>query len=144
MKWTFVIAGIILWPLTAQAVELHYNHVDKGTAGLNHVPVTVRNSGAVPLACTIQLAHWYSLNLEDALPGGCTLVDLWFNPATGSYLILNDKQDNMPVEALWCGISGRAFETRTAIELDRSKGTEPKPGEVNCAAASDRLICKRG
>ena len=26
-------------------------------------------------------------------------IDLWFEPASGAYLILNDKQENMPVEA---------------------------------------------
>lgn len=144
MKWTVIVAGIMLWPLQAAAVELHYNHVDKGTAGLTHVPVAVRNAGAAPITCTIQLAHWYSLNLADALPGGGTVIDLWFNPKSGAYLILNDKTDNMPVEALWCGIAGRAFETRTAIELDRSKGAAPKPEVMRCVAAQDRLVCRKG
>ena len=144
VKWTFIIAGIVLWPLHAEAVELHCNHVDKGTAGLSHVPVVVRNTGAAAMTCTIQLAHWYSLSLEDALPGGRTVIDLWFNPKSGAYLILNDKQDNMPVEALWCGIAGRAFETRTALALDRSKGVAPKPETMHCAAVNDRLDCQRG
>lgn len=144
MKWSVIIAGIILWPLQAAAVELHYNHVDKGTAGLAHVPVAVRNVGAAPMTCTIQLAHWYSLKLEDALPGGRTVIDLWFNPKSGTYLILNDKTDNMPVEALWCGIAGRAFETRAAIALDRSKGAAPRPQVMRCAAADDRMVCSKG
>lgn len=144
MKWVYIIAGIILSPLQATAVELHYNHVDKGTAGLAHVPITVRNVGAAPMACTIQLAHWYSLSLADALPGGRTVIDLWFEPKSGAYLILNDKQDNMPVEALWCGIAGRAFETRTAIELDRSKSAKPAPATLRCKARDDRMLCNRG
>jgi len=143
VKWTFIIAGIILWPLEAGAVELHYNHVDKGTAGLSHVPVVVRNTGAAPMTCTIQLAHWYSLTLGDTLPGGRKVIDLWFNPKSGAYLILNDKQDNMPVEALWCGIAGRAFETRTAIALDRSEGGAPEPEVMRCAAVDAHLVCQR-
>ena len=50
----------------------------------------------------------------------------------------------MPVEALWCGIAGRAFETRTAIALARSKGAAPKPETMHCAAVNDRLDCQRG
>ncbi len=142
MNWKIFIAGLLLWPVQASAVELHYNHVDKGTAGLSHVPVTLRNAGAVPMSCTIQLAHWYSITLADALPGASTVVDLWFDPAKGAYLILNAGEDNMPVEALWCGIAGRAYATRAAIVLDRAKGAEPKPALIKCAAAEDRLTCR--
>lgn len=144
MKWTLFVAGLLLWPLQAQAVELHYIQVVKGTEGLTYVPVDVRNTGIAPISCTIQLAHWYSLGLGEALPGAHTRVDLWFDKASGTYLILNDKQDNMPVEAVWCGIAGRAFETRTAIGLDRSKDAVPRPELMRCAAADDRLVCTKG
>lgn len=142
MNWKLLCAALLLWPVGAQAVELHHVHVVKGTAGLSHVPVTVRNTGAAPLSCTVQLAHWYSMGLSEALPGGRTLIDLWFDPASGAYLILNGIEDNMPVEAVWCGITGRAYETRTAVALDRSKGAAPKPRTINCAAAVDALVCK--
>lgn len=141
MKWRLIVAGILLWPTQVEAVELHHIDVVTGTAGLSHVPVDVRNTGATPLTCTIELAHWYSMSLADALPGGRTVIDLWFEPASGTYLILNGKQENMPVEALWCGISGRAYQTRTAIELDRSAGATPRPREMTCAAKDGRLVC---
>lgn len=141
LNFRLLLAGILLWPLPAGAVELHYNHVDKGTAGLSHVPLTVRNTGVAPLSCTVQLAHWYSISMADAAPGGTTLIDLWFDPAKGAYLLLNAGEDNMPVEALWCGIAGRAYETRTAILLDRAKGGTPKPEDISCAASEDRLTC---
>lgn len=142
MNWKLVVAAIVFWPIQAHAVELHYIDVAKGTEGLVHVPVDVRNTGTAPLSCTIELAHWYSMNLGEALPGGRTVIDMWFDPAKGAYLVLNDRQDNMPIEAAWCGIAGKAYQTRVPIILDRSKGASPKSREIKCAAAGDRLACK--
>ena len=142
MNWRLVIAGVLLWPLQAGAVELHHVDVVTGTQGLSHVPVDVRNTGIVPLSCTIELAHWYSMRLDDALPGGRAIIDLWFDPASGTYLILNGKQEQMPVEAAWCGLTGRAYETRMPITLDRGKGAAPVPRVMVCAASGEGLACK--
>lgn len=144
MNWKLLAACLLLWPLEAQAVELHYIHVVKGTQGLSHVPVTVRNTGITPISCTIQLAHWYSVGLGEALPGAHTDIDLWFDKASGTYLVLNDIEDNMPVEAVWCGIAGRAFATRMELPLDRSKGAAPEPELMRCTAGTDRLACTKG
>ena len=141
MKWRFVVVVILFWPLQAAAVELRHIHVVTGTKGLNHVPITVSNTRAEALSCTIQLAHWYSMRLADTAPEGHSVIDLWFDPATGTYVILNAGQDNMPVEALWCGISGRAYQTRADIALDRSKGAAPLARQIACAGADDRLVC---
>ena len=142
MNWRLVFAGILLWPTLAEAVELRHIDVVTGTAGLAHVPIDVRNTGATPLSCTIQLAHWYSMSLGEALPGGRTVIDLWFDPVNGTYLILNEALENMPVEALWCAIAGRAYQSRAPIALNRSAGAVPKPRELTCAAPDERLICK--
>lgn len=142
MTWRLLVAGFLLWPLQAQAVELRHVEVVTGTAGMSHVPVAVRNTGAIPLSCTVELAHWYSLRLAEALPGGRTVIDLWFDPASGTWLILNDKQENMPVEAAWCGIAGRAYETRMPIALDRSTGATPTPRVMACAVSGGSLACR--
>ncbi len=141
MNWRLVLASLLLWPLHAQAVELRHIDVVTGTEGLSHVPVHVRNTGNVPLSCTIELAHWYSMRLPEALPGGRAVIDLWFDQASGAYLILNDKQENMPVESAWCGIAGRAYETRLPIVLNRSKGAVPAQRVMACNASSGRLAC---
>jgi hypothetical protein len=106
------------------------------------VPARIINNGREPLVCTAQLAHWYSTMVGTAAPGLGARIDLWFDPATGTYLILNDKQDNMPVEALWCGIAGRAYITRATINLDRRIGVKVAAREIICAASNDRLVCK--
>ena len=73
---------------------------------------------------------------------GRTVIDLWFDPASGTWLILNDKQENMPVEAAWCGIAGRAYETRMPIALDRSTCATPTPRVMACAASGGSLACR--
>lgn len=141
MVWRFLILAILLVTIPASAVELRPVKVTRGTNGLSHVPIDVVNTGTETLTCTIQLAHWYSAAIVTTAPGASTRIDLWFAPASGTYLILNDKQDNMPVEALWCGIAGRAYETRAAIALARRAGAQPVARSIRCVASGNRLLC---
>ena len=142
MIWRFIVAGLLLWPLEAAAVELRPITVVTGTAGLMHVPVEVTNTGDVAMACTLQLAHWYSMSLGTTPPGETFVMDLWFDPLRATYLALNGKQENMPVEAAWCGLAGRAYETRAEIALQRHAGKNPAAAKVACAADGGRLVCK--
>ena len=75
--------------------------------------------------------------------GATAHIDLWFDPQTGAYTVLNDKRENMPVEALWCGLAGRAYDTRSAIALDRTARRVPGAIALTCAETSaDRLDCR--
>ena len=133
---------MLLWSYPAVAVELRPVKVVTGTKGLVPIPVRISNTGAKPLSCTAQLAHWYSSIVAIASPGAEAQIDLWFEPASGAYLILNGKQENMPVEDIWCGIAGRAYETRATIELERSIGATVAARQIDCAAVNDRLVCE--
>jgi hypothetical protein len=138
----FGLLVILLWSVPAPAVELRQVSARSGTDGLLSVPVTVVNTGAEPLVCTAQLAHWYSSAVGTAASGGRARIDLWFDPATGTFLLLNGKRENMPVESLWCGIAGRAYETRDSIVLDRGAGAKAAARVIGCAASNNRLVCK--
>ena len=129
----------LLCPLSAAAVELRAVKVRNGTAGLVHVPVTIANTGASAIACTAQLAHWYSAVVGSAAPGAQVRIDLWYETATGAYLVLNETLDNMPVEALWCGIAGRAYATRALLPLSRDAAA---PQALACAEDDERLVCR--
>ncbi len=129
-RWA--IACVLISASTASAVELHHIKVKTGIEGLVRAPVTVTNKAAEAIACTAQLAHWYSMGLGTIAPGKNLRIALWLEEATRTPVLLNDKQENMPVEAVWCGIAGRAYETRAAI----------MPGVVQIACAGDeRLVC---
>jgi len=134
-----VLNAFLLWSPASQAVELHEIDVDRGTENLERVPIEIHNTGSATLACTAELAHWYSEAVATVAAGSAATVDLWFAPQTGTFALLNQSEDNMPVEALWCGIAGRAYETRTALRLDPRSAV---PRRIDCAAAGDRVVCE--
>lgn len=131
---------IVVFAGSANAVELRPIEVKTGTEGLINAPLSVANKGAEPMACHADLAHWYSTQLATVSPGTQSLADLWFDPQDGTFSLLNDKQEQMAVESLWCGIDGRAYETRAALLLDRS--AVPTPRLVECAADNGKMVCR--
>jgi hypothetical protein len=138
--WRFALLGLLAGP--AAAVELRQIEFKVGIEGLSAAPLTLRNAGDESISCTAELAHWYSQSVGEAAPGGEAKIELWFEPATGAYVLLNAKRENMPVESLWCGIAGRAYATRSIIVLQRSKGGASTAREVSCAVLEDRLRCE--
>jgi hypothetical protein len=113
----------------------------RGTAGLAPLRFAARNDGGEAMSCAVATAHWYSVDLGTAAPGATLRQTFWATPATGEIVILNAHGDRMPVQALWCGLAGRAWDTRAAIELERRAGRRPAPVHVACRAASGPLRC---
>jgi hypothetical protein len=139
--WRFAL--LLLFADAAQAVELRQIEAKVGTDGLLAAPVAVMNASAEPISCTAELAHWYSQEVGEAAPGATAHIALWFEPATGTYVLLNAKQERMPVESLWCGLAGRAYATRSVIALERKVGAAMKPTSIVCSGGGVRLICAR-
>ncbi|WP_051249176.1 hypothetical protein [Inquilinus limosus] len=102
------------------------------------------NRGDGQIACGAAIAHWYSVDLGQAGPGGAVSARLWFDPAGGAVYLLNDRQDRLPVEALWCGVAGRSWATRSPIDLPRHAGPVAARAAiaVGCAPEGDRLVCR--
>ena len=112
-------------------MELHQIEVRTGTDGLSPVTLALTNAGGEAIACSADIAHWYSVELATAAPAAEIRIELWFDPETGTYSVLNDKRENLPVERLWCGIAGRAYVTRAQIALERV--ALPAERQVTCA-----------
>lgn len=142
MPMIFAIVTFLVLASSANAVELRSLDVRSGTEGLVSVPLSLANATDAPMVCIGELAHWYSTELARAAAGETAQVELWFDPQTGTYTVLNGKQENMPVEALWCGLAGRAYETRAPIPLDRKQGAAPPALAVSCAMGDIRLYCE--
>jgi len=136
------IASFFILAASASAVELRSIEVRNGTDGLASVPLSVANAGSAPIVCIGELAHWYSAELARAEAGDTARIALWFDPKSGTYTVLNDKQENMPVESLWCGLAGRSYETRATIALERKLDDAPTALAVTCAMGADRLSCE--
>jgi hypothetical protein len=114
----------------------------RGTEGATAIPFSATNEGPGRIACSAAIAHWYSLDLGEAGPGETVRATLWSDPATGEVSLLNELRDRMPVQALWCGLAGRSWETRSAVSLARRAGNAPEPIELTCAPRGDRLVCQ--
>lgn len=135
---------LVFFGISAQvnAVELREIEVRTGTAGLTPVPLDVTNASEASLLCIGELAHWYSTEVARIETGATVRVDLWFDPKFGTYTLLNDSDENMPLEALWCGRAGRAYETRGRILLDRSPDRVPDALTLACTLLDGQVRCK--
>jgi hypothetical protein len=141
VKIRYVLQVMLALTPFANAVELHHVIVRKGTDGLAMVPLTISNAGNEGLSCNADFAHWYSAGIATVEPGKSARVELWFDAKTGTFTILNDKRENLPVERLWCGLSGRAYATRVQITLDRNDAAKGARA-VSCGVERDTLACR--
>ena len=116
--------------------------IRSGTAGQIAVPFSATNAGPERMACSAAVAHWYSVDLGEAAAGETVAATLWFDPASGEITILNASEDRMPVQALWCGVAGRSWETRSAVPLARKAGSAPGPIRLVCSSEGEQLACR--
>ena len=135
----YLVAALLLSASAAHAVELHEVEVRTGTEGLSPVSLALTNAGDEPIACSADIAHWYSVELATPAPGAESRIELWFDPETGTFSVLNDKRENLPVERLWCGFAGRAYATRAQIVLERT--ALPAERTVSCTGKAGLLSC---
>ncbi|RMF33470.1 MAG: hypothetical protein D6754_16915 [Alphaproteobacteria bacterium] len=134
------IAALALLPAALQAADLHPVEGQHGTEGLEAVHLRLRNQGTRTLDCQAQLAHWFSDRLALIAPGESVDRVLWRDPQTGSVALLNERGDAMPVEALWCGVAGRAYRTRAPIALEGLRAGSWL--ELTCRDGRERVICR--
>ena len=141
MKAALFVLLFLSSAVSASSVELRSIEVRKGTKGLNAAPVSIVNATGAGVSCVGELAHWYSAELAVVAAGETAVIDLWHDPETGTFTALNDKQENMPVDSLWCGVTGKAYETRSLIVLPRQTGKAPPIG-LTCSMGENHLACQ--
>lgn len=145
MAVLIVLAGSAVGPGEANEKKeyIPYSNLQRGTEGVNAVPVEIRNDGDGPLRCSASLAHWYSAPVGDAETQGTVRFELWHNPETGVFNLLNELEDRMPVEAIWCGRPPRTHATRSMVRLDYRAGETPASIRHICTDGSDsRVVCR--
>lgn len=103
------------------------------------IPTEIRNSGATPILCQAEIAHWFATDLAVVEPGGSAVLDLRFAARTGTWAVLNSQGEALPVERAWCGVEGRTYETRWTLALDRAR---PEPVRLDCRAQTSGLDCR--
>lgn len=137
----YFIVAVSVFPAFAQEAPV----VLRGTQGLVAVPFRLANASGRPVVCAAAIAHWYSAEIGRAAPGGHLEAELWSKPATGEVFLLNDRQDRMPVQRLWCGYEGADVSTRSDIALAHRAGTAEPAVDLICGAegGAPGLACRR-
>ena len=117
--------------------------VERGVEGLTRVSFRADNRSGGPIECEAAVAHWYSAKIGSATAGGSVIGELWSSPRTGAVFLLNDSQERMPVQSLWCGLGGKAAMTRADIYLERRQGVAEPAVHIACAGltAKGALAC---
>ena len=128
--------------LIASLAAEHAPIVERGVVGLRMLAFAARNAGAVPMSCGALIAHWYSLSLGSARPGGKVEKTLWFDPVRGAIFIMTKDDVRLPVEVIWCGLEEQSWKTRFEAVLPRQAGDLPQPITLNCASVNGRLQCR--
>lgn len=145
MAVLIIVAGFAGTPGEAaeQKEYVPYSNIEQGTDGVNAVPIEIRNDAKLPIRCTASLAHWYSARMGEVAPGKTLSLTVWHNPQTGELSLMNDLQDRMPVEAIWCNQPPHDFETRSSLPLEFRSGESPSAIRRICATADkNRLECR--
>lgn len=112
-------------------------------AGMEPLAVSIANAAGTPITCHAEVAHWFSADLGEVAPGAERPLDLWRDPATGAVATRNAGGEFLPVERAWCGLGGRAYETRWQITLNSAADAPaPAPQRLSCSVQDDRLACR--
>lgn len=124
-----------------------YSGIESGTDGQIAMELRLHNLGPDEMECTAQLAHWYSTPLGIAASGDTITAEIWRDPIDGTLALLNETDDRMPVEAVWCALADAPLAERTRINLPVRAGNLPTdvPADLiarDCASdATGDLIC---
>jgi hypothetical protein len=116
-----------------------------GPAKLLSLRFTVLNSTESELTCQALAGRWYAFELGSEAPGRRFTVLMSLDPATDTVSMFNDIHEAVPIQTLYCGYSGRAWETRFQFPLHRLAGEAAPTGGVTltCRSRKSALICSR-
>jgi hypothetical protein len=106
------------------------------------VRIEIHNATSGPIVCQILAAHWYTPLPEATVPpGGDATITLAFDPARGE--AVDDPHRKLPLETLFCGRIGRAWQTRGTLELRALAAVAAETGtaRATCVDAGDTLGC---
>jgi hypothetical protein len=116
--------------------------VTRGAAGLIALPFAAKNDSPGRIVCSAALAHWYSVDFVAAARDETVRAMLWYDPRSGATFVLNAHEDRMPIQALWCGLDGHAWETRAVVALPQRAAAAPPPLHLTCAPDGGGLACR--
>lgn len=108
------------------------------------VHVTAENQTGGPLECQAVAGHWYSFDLGTGAVGATMTFDMAVDPMTGTVVMWNSAMDPVPIESVYCGVAGEAWDTRFTFPLRRIAETAEadETSAFVCEAAAGRVTCR--
>jgi hypothetical protein len=106
------------------------------------IRIEIRNASSAPMICELLAAHWYTpLPAILAQPGATATLTLAFDAARGE--AVDDPSRKLPLETLFCGRPGRAWETRGTLDLQRLAAQAAATGTAHatCFDSGNALAC---
>jgi hypothetical protein len=129
----YLVSALLLPTTVAQAslTELVPLHVD------------LLNGTTNDLTCQALAARWYAFELGSEAPGRHFSITMSFDPGTGTVSMFNSVQVAVPIETLYCGYRGRAWETRYQFHLSRlaHEAASADKLELTCRPAGLAVKC---
>jgi hypothetical protein len=107
------------------------------------IDMTVVNEGAEALECQAVAGHWFSFDLGIGAHGEKLRFDMSVDPKTGTVVMFNSMKDAVPIESVFCGINGRAWETRFVFPLRRiaEKAAIQPASHFTCRMERETTTC---
>lgn len=136
--------GLATLPAIPVQAEMYTSYPTSEHDKKGQTPLTLRvvNETDAVIACTVQLAHWYSVDLGHIGPGNVVATTLWHDPDTGELALLNDHDDRMPIEGFWCALVGNVGEPQSHVPLPFTRGSLASgTSTATCRMSEGRLIC---
>lgn len=108
------------------------------------VQITVDNQTGGRLECQAVAGHWYSFDLGTGAAAATMTFDMAVDPMTGTVVMWNSAMDPVPLESIYCGIAGKAWDTRFTFPLRRIAETADadETSAFVCEAAEGRVACR--
>jgi len=95
------------------------------------------------LTCQALAGRWYSFELGSEGPGERLTFDMSLDTATDTVSMFNKARVAVPIETLYCGYRGRAWETHFEFPLHYIANEAARQGglTLTCRSAGSALIC---
>jgi hypothetical protein len=101
------------------------------------IQIIVANETPEALECQALAGHWFSFDLGSKAPHEKLPINMSYDPATGTVMMHNSRNEPLPLESVYCGYRGRAWETRFVFPLRTLAARAAQSGPVTLVCRSE-------
>jgi len=104
-------------------------------------PIFIQNDSGGAMQCQVLAAHWYARAAQTVPAGAVLRIDLAFDVRSAE--VTDRALEGLPVERLYCGPAGRAWQARAEVDFRAlaARAAAGQPATVACRAVPAGLAC---